>query len=94
MNFKEMKIENCFADSETYEYLLPVDGKQMLKFLPDWDVRVNEKLRRPSAILQKDGVIIKCILAGNSFRVSFPVGSWAMEKYNFEQFLRGLPCIE
>lgn len=89
-----MKIENCFADSETYEYLLPVSGEEMLQNLSDWEIRTNEKLRRPVVIAQKDQVIIKCMKEGHSFRVSFPQRTWAIEKYRFEQFLENLLCTE
>ena len=94
MNFKEMKIENCFADSQTYEYLLPVTGRELLEFLPDWQARINEKLRRPTIIAKKDQVIIKCFPDGNTFRVSFPDRLWAIEKQNFEVFLEKLPWKE
>ena len=48
MNFKVIKTENCFADSETYEYILPVTGEIMLSYLENWDTRINRKLRRPT----------------------------------------------
>lgn len=94
MNFQVIKIENCFSDSQTYEYTLPITGSQLLPNLTDWQIRVNEKLRRPTAIASRGNTIIKCILSGNRFRVSFPDGRWQAEKNNFEQYLENLTCIE
>ena len=90
MKFQVKKIENCFADSETYEYLLPVTGEAFLSFLQGWEVRVNRKLRRPVGIACREAVTIKCTLAGSAFRVSFPQNNWAAEKLEFEQFLENL----
>ena len=94
MNFKVQKVENCFSDSETYEYLLPISGKSFLQFASDWDIRVNDRLRRPAAILTKEGITIKCILEGCCFRVSFPAELLISRKAEFEAFLRSLPCTE
>ena len=94
MNYQASKIENCFADSQTYEYLLPVTGEQMISRLSDWDLRINRKLRRPTAIAQKEDVIIKFILSGNRYRVSFPDKAWQEEKEKFEKFLETLSWIE
>ena len=90
MKFEARKIENCFADSRTYEYELPVDGENFLKYIPDWKIRINEKLRRPTAIAERQRVIIKFILKNNRFRVSFPEESWEKEKNKFEMFLEKL----
>ena len=94
MNYEVTRIENCFADSRSYEYVLPIDGKAMLTNLPGWEIRLNEKLRRPVGIAENGGVIIKFILAGNRFRVSFPEGAWEAEKQKFELFLEKLTCTE
>ena len=94
MNFKVIKTENCFADSETYEYILPVTGEKMLPYLENWDIRINRKLRRPTVIAQKGHIIIKCTLEGTVFRVSYPNDFLREHKTKFEQILRGLPCIE
>ena len=94
MNYEVSRIENCFADSRSYEYILPIDGREMLKNLSGWEVRLNEKLRRPVGIAEQQGVIIKFILAGNRFRVSFPEASWETEKEKFEKFVEKLTCTE
>ena len=90
MNFQVKKSENCFSDCETYEYLLPLTGKELLGFLNGWCIRVNQKLRRPAAIAEKNGVILKCTLDGNVFRVSFPCSTHSAKKEAFEDFLRNL----
>lgn len=94
MNFQVKKIENCFAESETYEYLLPLTGREMLQNLADWEIRINEKLRRPVIIARKDDTILKCMKENHCFRVSFPQAHWASEKQLFEAFLEKLPCSE
>lgn len=91
MKYQVKKIENCFEDSWSYEYELPMDGEHFMSLLKDWEVRINQKLRRPVAVAEKDRVIIKCTLAGNAIRVSFPQTSWQTEKTKFEDFLEKLP---
>lgn len=91
MKFQVKKVENCFADSETYEYLLPVSGDFMRSQLNGWEIRINEKLRRPVIIAQCGRVILKCTEAGNTFRVSFPGSDSIAEKEKFERFLERIP---
>ena len=91
MNFNVKKSENCFSDSETYEYLLPVTGRELIYFLNSWNIRKNENLRRPAAIAEKDGIIIKCVLEFNIIRVSFQEDGCPVIKQKFEAFLRSLP---
>lgn len=94
MKYEIRKIDNCFAQSHSFEYTLPITGEQMLAYLPEWSVRLNQKLRRPVGIAEKQGVIIKFILAGCQFRVSYPESSWQEEKHKFETFLESTACIE
>lgn len=91
MNFQVKKSENCFSDCETYEYLLPLTGKELLSILKGWNIRLNQKLRRPAAIAEKNGVVLKCTLSGNLFRISFPNTTQPGLKDEFEHFLRRLP---
>ena len=91
MNFQVKKAENCFSDSETYEYQLPINGREFLSFLEKWKIRINQKLRRPTAIAEKDGIVLKCTLGGNLFRISFPNSRQSEQKEEFENFLRTLP---
>lgn len=88
MKFDCKKTENCFADSQTYEYRLPVTAEEFLKFLDEtWQTRCNQKLRRPVFIAEKSGTRIKGILAGNIIRVSFLNDSWEILKNNFEEWM-------
>ena len=91
MNIRVMKVENCFAETQTYEYMLEISGGEFLEGLTDWEVRVNQKLRRPAGIAQRDGVVIKTVLDGHSVRVSFPDACWLEKKIEFEEYLRNLP---
>lgn len=90
MTFTWKKTENCFSDSETYEYQLPITGEVLLNQLEGWQIRRNEKLRRPVGIGEKDGVVIKTLLHGATARVSFPLCRWQEEKQQFEAWLEQL----
>lgn len=91
MIFTSKKTENCFADSQTYEYALPVSGEEFRALLPaDWAIRLNTKLRRPVFVAERDGVNIKGVLALSTIRVSFPDERWESEKRAFEEWLEGL----
>jgi len=88
MIFECKKIENCFADSQTYEYKLPVTAEDFLQLLGEgWDTRCNHKLRRPVFLAEGHGLRIKGTLAGNLIRVSFPDASWEQEKISFEEWM-------
>ena len=87
MTFTVKKTENCFSDAQTYEYLLPITGEELLALLPDWQIRENRKLRRPVGIAEKDGVTVKTVLAGSTARVSFPDSCWQAAKEDFERWL-------
>lgn len=39
MEFKCKKVENCFAEARTYEYELPVTGKELAFLLEGFIVR-------------------------------------------------------
>ena len=57
MNFEVKKTENCFADSQTYEYRLSVTGQEFLSMLDtDWQTRCNHKLRRPVFLAEREGL--------------------------------------
>lgn len=82
------KTENCFTDSQTYEYRLPITAGDFLQFLDErWELRRNDRLRRPVFLAGRDGVHIRGILAGNVIRVSFPDQSQKQKKENFENWL-------
>lgn len=90
MKFECRKTENCFADAQTYEYRLPVSGEAFSHFLSGWEVRVNQKLRRPVFLAEKGGVHVKGLLSHNVVKASFPEDRWEAEKAAFEQWLGGL----
>lgn len=88
MNFKCQKTENCFADSQTYEYGLTITAEAFMQLLDDsWQIRCNYKLRRPVFLAENDQIRIKGILAGSRIRVSFPNTDPEGSKSDFEQFL-------
>jgi hypothetical protein len=87
MEFEVKKVENCFNDSRTFEYLLPLDGHGFSALLAGWEVRENHKFRRPLFTADKDGVSIKGILKANVVKVSFPEDRWESEKAEFERWL-------
>ena len=90
MKFNCRKIENCFADSLTWEYALPQAGEEFLSALAGWEVRKNLKLRRPVFVAEKDGVVLKAALAGQFVRASFPEDEWQKKKEEFELWLKAL----
>lgn len=89
MKFECAKTENCFADSQTYEYKLPVTGGEFVPLLSGWAVRVNKKLRLPVFLADRNGVNIKGILSHNVIKASFPANRWEEEKAAFERWLGG-----
>ncbi len=89
MNFECTKTENCFADSQTYEYKIPMTGEQFVALLSGWEVRVNKRLRLPVFIADRDGVNLKGMLVHKLIRASFPTDSWEEGKAAFEAWLTG-----
>ena len=87
MEFTCKKTENCFSDSQTFEYDLPVTGRELLPLLDGWESRTNERLRRPAFSADRDGVNIKGILVFDVVKVSYPDGGWEAEKERFERWL-------
>lgn len=90
MKFDCVKTENCFADSRTYEYTLPVTGEELFPRLAGWEARKNLKLRRPVLAAERNGVRLKGVLEYRTLRVSFPTEGWETEKAEFEKWLEGL----
>jgi len=90
MQYEVKKTENCFADSRTYEYRLPLDGERFSRLLSgwgDWEISENHKFRRPLFTADRDGVNVKGILKANVIKVSFPEDRWEAEKADFERWL-------
>jgi len=87
MQFDVVKVENCFAESRSFEYRLPIDGQGFSALLVGWEVKENHKFRRPLFTADKDGVNVKGILKANVIKVSFPENRWDTEKTVFEHWL-------
>ena len=90
MLFEVQKTENCFADSHTFEYRLPLDGQCFSALLSGWEVSENYKYRRPLFIADRNGINIKGILKANTIKVSFQENGWEDRKNDFEHWLEDL----
>lgn len=89
MNYTCKKTENCFSDSQTWEYNLPVTAEAFAALLDNtWEKRYNHRLRRPVFLAERAEIKIKGILAGTIIRVSFQNDKWEILKKTFEQFLQ------
>lgn len=88
MEFEVKKTENCFVNTETYEYSLPITAEDFLKLIEDdYNVRLNMKLRRPVFIAESEDIKIKAVLKSQKIRVSFNEERWEELKEEFEAFL-------
>lgn len=88
MEFEVRKTENCFVNSETYEYSLPIRAEEFLKLIEDdYSVRLNTRLRRPVFIAESEDIKIKAVLKSQRIRVSFNDERWERLKDEFEHFL-------
>lgn len=89
MNYSCKKVENCFSDSQTWEYKLPVSGEVFSALLPEfWSIRRNMRLRRPVFVAELEGLIIKGVLGEQTIRASFPDNNWEEKKSDFENWLK------
>lgn len=91
MIFKCKKVENCFAQARTYEYELPVTGKQLIFMLEGFTVKENHKLRRPVFSAIKNQVEIKGILSSNIVKINYTAAGWEGEKIQMEKWLEEQP---
>ena len=88
MEFEVRKTENCFVNSETYEYSLPIGAEEFLKLIEDdYSVRLNTRLRRPVFKAESEDIKIKAVLKSQKIRVSFSEERWESLKEEFEAFL-------
>ena len=90
MRFEVKKTENCFSDSLTYEYRLPLSGQSFAALLDGWKVKENHTFRRPLFVADRNGVNIKGILKANVVKASFPEVRWEAEKERFERWLQSI----
>ena len=87
MEFRCKKTENCFAGARTYEYELPVTGKELTRLLADWDIRENHRFRWPVLSARREGMEIKGTLAARVVNVNFTEENWEAEKQARERRL-------
>ena len=89
MIFSCKKTENCFSDSQTYEYALPAASGGLLDFFGTLgELRTNYKFRRPVFSCDlKNGVNIKGIIAEKIIKASFPDGRVDETKAELEKAL-------
>ena len=90
MNYVCKKVENCFAAARTYEYELPVTGKELLAFLEGWEIRENHRFRRPVFSARRGILEVKGILAAHVVKIKYPADDWEREKEKMETWLRQL----
>lgn len=93
MDFEVKKAENCFSDAENYEYRICMTGSEFVGLLREGgdEVRINEKLRRPTFIgTLNNGMQVKGLLSKNIIKVGFVPAQAKEQKTTFENWLRGL----
>ena len=87
--FQVKKVDNCFKDSQTYEYKLEIiiDENMINKLNELGEVEIK-KFRRPTFMINcKNENKIKGVINSNIIRVSFPDNMWKYRKEEFEKYL-------
>lgn len=87
--FQVKKVDNCFKDSQTYEYKLEIiiDENLINKLNELGEVEIK-KFRRPIFMINcKNENKIKGVINSNIIRVSFPDNMWQYRKEEFEKYL-------
>ena len=87
--FQVKKVDNCFKDSQTYEYKLEIiiDENMINKLNELGEVEIK-KFRRPIFMINcKNENKIKGVINSNIIRVSFPDDMWQDRKEEFEKYL-------
>lgn len=90
MEFRCQKTENCFASARTFEYELPITGKELTGFLEGWEIKENHKFRRPVFSAKKGELEIKGILAAHIIKINYTQENWEMEKGEVEAWMHRL----
>lgn len=87
--FEVKKIDNCFKDSQTYEYKLNVEiDEEFLKKLQNLGEVEIKHFRRPIFIINCENENkIKGVINSKIIRASFPDNIWKERKEVFEKFL-------
>lgn len=91
-NYQVKKVENCFKDSQTYEYRLnlSLDDETINKFSVLGEV-IIKNFRRPIFMINCiNNTKIKGIINSNIIKVSFEDSTWEARKKEFETFLEEL----
>lgn len=85
--FKVKKVDNCFKDSQTYEYKLNEEiNEEFLKKLESLGEVEVKDFRRPIFIINGE-IKVKGVINTKIIRVSFPDDIWKEKKDTFEKFL-------
>lgn len=92
-NFEVKKVENCFKNSQTYEYKINVNLDK--EFIDDklsvlGEVTVKPYRRPIFMITCEDNTKIKGIINSKTMKVSFEDGKVENSKEEFERFLNDL----
>ena len=86
--FDIKKVDNCFKDSQTYEYKLNIEiNEEFLEKLKSLGSIEIKNFRRPIFMINCENKNkIKGVIKSN-IKVSFPEDMWQIRKEEFEKFL-------
>ena len=87
--FDIKKVDNCFKDSQTYEYKLNIEiDEEFLEKLKSLGSIEIKNFRRPIFMINCENKNkIKGVIKSNIIKVSFPEDMWQIRKEEFEKFL-------
>ncbi len=87
--FKVKKVDNCFKNSQTYEYKLSVEiNEEFLEKLQSLGEIEIKNFRRPIFMINCENENkIKGVINSKIIRVSFPDDIWEERKEKFEKFI-------
>ena len=87
--FKVRKIDNCFKDSQTYEYDINMEiNEGFLEKLQSLGKVEIKNFRRPIFMINCENQNkIKGVIKSKIIRISFPDNIWEERKEEFERFL-------
>ncbi len=87
--FDIKKVDNCFKDSQTYEYKLNIEiNEEFLEKLKSLGSIEIKNFRRPIFMINCENKNeIKGVIKSNIIKVSFPEDMWQIRKEEFEKFL-------
>lgn len=87
--FQVKKIDNCFKDSQTYEYKINMEiDEEFLDKLKNLGKIEIKNFRRPIFMIDCENKNkIKGVINSKIMRVSFPEDIWQCRKEEFEKYL-------